>query len=196
MHTLLHCIHVYILVFKNNYFSSWRILAIRSYLNPASLKQLLPILRMDYEVIVVGAGIQGSATAYYLASRGTCNVLLLEQVAIFTRRYTCTAWTFFNRSNCFAVAVSPVAIGVLMFMSKYLQYKLWRKEGCCVSCAVRGRERNWGAGNERGFPLLAVSCWFGTPNNTVSPGYQITWWNNTPRVLCLQAACFPAVSSL
>ena len=40
----------------------------------------LPTVLMDYEVIVVGAGVQGSATAYYLASRGTSNVLLLEQV--------------------------------------------------------------------------------------------------------------------
>ena len=35
-----------------------------------------------YDVIVVGAGVEGSATAYYLASRYTKNVLLLEQVEI------------------------------------------------------------------------------------------------------------------
>ena len=33
-----------------------------------------------YEVAVLGAGVMGSATAYYLASRGTRPVLLLEQV--------------------------------------------------------------------------------------------------------------------
>ena len=34
-----------------------------------------------YEVVVVGAGIQGSATAYYLTQKlGIKNVLLLEQV--------------------------------------------------------------------------------------------------------------------
>ena len=33
-----------------------------------------------YEVAVLGAGVVGSATAYYLASRGTRPVLLLEQV--------------------------------------------------------------------------------------------------------------------
>ena len=35
-----------------------------------------------YEVAVLGAGVVGSATAYYLASRGTAPVLLLEQVRI------------------------------------------------------------------------------------------------------------------
>ena len=33
-----------------------------------------------YDVIVVGAGVEGSATAYYLSSRYTKDVLLLEQV--------------------------------------------------------------------------------------------------------------------
>ena len=33
-----------------------------------------------YDVIVIGAGIEGSSTGYYLTSRGTQNVLLLEQV--------------------------------------------------------------------------------------------------------------------
>ena len=33
-----------------------------------------------YEVAVLGAGVVGSATAYYLTSRGTRPVLLLEQV--------------------------------------------------------------------------------------------------------------------
>ena len=33
-----------------------------------------------YDVIVVGAGVEGSATAFYLASRGKKKVLLLEQV--------------------------------------------------------------------------------------------------------------------
>ena len=34
-----------------------------------------------YEVVVVGAGVQGSSTAYYLAKKlGVNNVLLLEQV--------------------------------------------------------------------------------------------------------------------
>ena len=36
---------------------------------------------MIYEVIVIGAGVEGSATGYYLTSRGTKNVLLLEQVS-------------------------------------------------------------------------------------------------------------------
>ena len=34
-----------------------------------------------YDVIVIGAGVEGSATAYYLTSRHTKNVLLLEQVS-------------------------------------------------------------------------------------------------------------------
>ena len=33
-----------------------------------------------FDVIVVGGGVEGSATAYYLTSRHTKNVLLLEQV--------------------------------------------------------------------------------------------------------------------
>ena len=33
-----------------------------------------------YDVIIIGAGIEGSSTAHYLTSRGTQNVLLLEQV--------------------------------------------------------------------------------------------------------------------
>ena len=33
-----------------------------------------------YDIIVVGAGIEGSATAYYLKSRFKNKVLLLEQV--------------------------------------------------------------------------------------------------------------------
>ena len=36
---------------------------------------------MIHEVIVIGAGVEGSATGYYLTSRGTKNVLLLEQVS-------------------------------------------------------------------------------------------------------------------
>ena len=35
---------------------------------------------MAYEAIVVGAGIEGSATAYQLVKKGVKNVLLLEQV--------------------------------------------------------------------------------------------------------------------
>ena len=35
-----------------------------------------------YEVAVLGAGVEGSATAYYLASKGTRPVLLLEQVSV------------------------------------------------------------------------------------------------------------------
>ena len=44
-----------------------------------------------YDVIVVGAGVEGSATAYYLASRFTKNVLLLEQV----RTKKCISFFFF-----------------------------------------------------------------------------------------------------
>ena len=33
-----------------------------------------------YDVIIIGAGVEGSATGYYLTSRHTKNVLLLEQV--------------------------------------------------------------------------------------------------------------------
>ena len=36
-----------------------------------------------YDVIVVGAGIEGSSTAYQLAKKGA-NVLLLEQVSNFS----------------------------------------------------------------------------------------------------------------
>ena len=34
-----------------------------------------------YEVIIIGAGVEGSSTGYYLTSRCTSNVLLLEQVS-------------------------------------------------------------------------------------------------------------------
>ena len=44
-------------------------------INAASLL----FVRMAYEAIVVGAGIEGSAAAYQLAKRGV-KVLLLEQV--------------------------------------------------------------------------------------------------------------------
>lgn len=37
-----------------------------------------------YEVVVVGAGIEGSATAYNLAKNGQ-KTLLLEQVSIYAR---------------------------------------------------------------------------------------------------------------
>ena len=36
---------------------------------------------MIYDVIVVGAGIEGSSAAYQLAKKGKKNVLLLEQVS-------------------------------------------------------------------------------------------------------------------
>ena len=39
---------------------------------------------MIYEVIVIGAGVEGSATGYYLTSRGIKNVLLLEQVRLYS----------------------------------------------------------------------------------------------------------------
>ena len=35
----------------------------------------------DYDVIVVGAGVEGSATAYQLINNGAKRVLLLEQVS-------------------------------------------------------------------------------------------------------------------
>ncbi len=35
---------------------------------------------MDYDVIVVGAGVEGSSTAYQLIKNGVRRVLLLEQV--------------------------------------------------------------------------------------------------------------------
>lgn len=34
-----------------------------------------------YEVVVVGAGVEGSATAYHLASRRPGKILMLEQVS-------------------------------------------------------------------------------------------------------------------
>lgn len=37
---------------------------------------------MNYDAIVVGAGIEGSAAAYQLVKKGVQNVLLLEQVKI------------------------------------------------------------------------------------------------------------------
>ncbi len=36
---------------------------------------------MDYDVIVVGAGVEGSSTAYQLIKNGVRRVLLLEQVS-------------------------------------------------------------------------------------------------------------------
>ena len=42
-----------------------------------------------FDVTVVGAGVEGSATAYYLSSRYTINVLLLEQVSLLYQYYTC-----------------------------------------------------------------------------------------------------------
>ena len=38
-------------------------------------------MAVEYEVAVIGAGVVGSATAYYLASQGTRPVLLLEQAS-------------------------------------------------------------------------------------------------------------------
>ena len=43
--------------------------------------QLSTAVMASYDVVVVGAGIEGSATAYYLLKKGL-NVLLLEQVSI------------------------------------------------------------------------------------------------------------------
>ena len=37
---------------------------------------------MIFDVVVIGAGITGSAAGYYLVTNGTKNVLLLEQVYI------------------------------------------------------------------------------------------------------------------
>ena len=37
-------------------------------------------VKMQFDVIVVGAGVEGSATAYQLIKNGAKNVLLLEQV--------------------------------------------------------------------------------------------------------------------
>ena len=39
---------------------------------------------LTYDVIVVGAGVVGSATARHLVTTGTKNVLLLEQVRLST----------------------------------------------------------------------------------------------------------------
>ena len=49
-----------------------------------NIRFLLPknMEQQIYEVAVLGAGVIGSATAYYLASSGTRPVLLLEQVEI------------------------------------------------------------------------------------------------------------------
>ena len=35
---------------------------------------------MEYDVVVVGAGVEGSSTAYHLIKNGVQRVLLLEQV--------------------------------------------------------------------------------------------------------------------
>ena len=40
-----------------------------------------------YDVIIIGAGIEGSATAYYLASNSNKKVLLLEQVSYLSLIY-------------------------------------------------------------------------------------------------------------
>ena len=44
---------------------------------------------MVYDVAVVGAGIEGSAIAYYLLKEGL-NVLLLEQVSVHVRLLSCS----------------------------------------------------------------------------------------------------------
>ena len=49
-------------------------------LSTSGARAELSLMMEVYEVAVVGAGVEGSATAYYLASRGTRPVLLLEQV--------------------------------------------------------------------------------------------------------------------
>ena len=38
-----------------------------------------PELKADYDVVIVGGGLHGLATAYYLAKRGVKDVVLLEQ---------------------------------------------------------------------------------------------------------------------
>jgi len=35
-----------------------------------------------YDVIVIGAGIEGSSTAYHIANKGTRKVALVEQVCV------------------------------------------------------------------------------------------------------------------
>ena len=47
----------------------------------AALDKILGKWEMDYDVIVVGAGVEGSSTAYQLIKNGVRRVLLLEQVS-------------------------------------------------------------------------------------------------------------------
>ena len=42
---------------------------------------------MAYDACVIGAGIEGSAIAYYLLKKGLKNVLLLEQVDLYMYLY-------------------------------------------------------------------------------------------------------------
>ena len=44
------------------------------------MKTQLATVKMQFDVIVVGAGVEGSSTAYQLIKNGAKNVLLLEQV--------------------------------------------------------------------------------------------------------------------
>ena len=45
-----------------------------------SAREAVEVYAMQFDVIVVGAGVEGSATAYQLIKNGAKRVLLLEQV--------------------------------------------------------------------------------------------------------------------
>ena len=48
-----------------------------------------------FDVIVVGAGVEGSATAYQLIKNGAKNILLLEQVGCFKYKIISIKCTLF-----------------------------------------------------------------------------------------------------
>lgn len=61
---------------------------------------------MLYDVIVIGAGIEGSATAYHLAKRGQ-KTLLLEQVEMVTAALLLFFFTTFPAILLLSKEISP-----------------------------------------------------------------------------------------
>ena len=63
-----------------------------------------------YDVIIVGSGVEGSATGYYLTSRHTKNVVLLEQVICLQKK----------KKKKLLLNVSRVLVKKVTFLSAFI----------------------------------------------------------------------------